>query len=260
MAKDSYGAPRIEVDRDRAPTGRRAQRVDIETDSATTDAIDDPLAACARAGLMIPLAEGNDDSLFQRATRIQQAARWIADLPDLSSQRCDRRALAAAAWFHDACWAEAVREGRVARTAILLSPTDVAQRERSAEILLRDAAEVLAEPSRTTAARAIREAGRRTTTMPEATALVEAVELEGIGPTWMWYEARRCVHLGRDVLAVVERWQEQQRYGYWEARVRERLRFEPTRLLARRRLAALRDFMTALAETCGLNGSATGET
>lgn len=215
-------------------------------------AADDELARAARPVMTLPLADGErDETLLARGLRLRTLARRVADLPDLTGQRCDRRALEAAALFHDASWAEDVRSGRATRDGVLLTPLDTRQRELSADLLIRATGPTMSAESCRVAARAIREAGVRSTKMVEAIALSEAVELDSIGPNWLLGEARRCWVRGRDAAELVSQWQSQVRYGYWEARLRERLRFSWSRRLAQARVAGLSSFFESLAGVIG---------
>jgi len=217
-------------------------------DATDKVAADDALVQAARPAVTLALADGErDETLMARGLRLRALARRVADLPDLAGQRCDRRALEAAALFHDAAWVEDVRSGRSTRDGVLLTPLDTRQRELSADLLVRSTERALSAESRRVAARAIREAGVRSTKMVEAIALSEAVELDSIGPNWLLSEARRCWVRGRDAAELVLQWQSQVRYGYWESRLRDRLRFSWSRRVAQGRVAGLSPFLESLA-------------
>ncbi len=207
----------------------------------------EPLFRAARAELRLPRDGVEfDETLYHAALRRERLARWASALPELADARCDRRALAAAALFHDAAVAEEVRHGRLDRSHILLSPLDTALRERSVDRLQAACDGLLAAPSRQAAVRALRECSSRDAAAPEAVALGEAIELLDLGPAWLWLEARRAVVEGREPLEVLDAWRRQNDYGYWDARVRERLRFDATRRLARARLETLAGLVDAL--------------
>jgi hypothetical protein len=208
------------------------------------------LLRAAQSAVAIPLADGGSDGvLYARGLRLRGLVRRIAELPELAGRRCDRRALDAAALFHDAAWARDVFERRIPRDAVLLGPLDARQRELSADLMTEATAELLTAVSRRTAARAIREAGNRSTNATEAVILAEAVELDSIGPHWLLTEVRRCWTQGRDPAELVDLWESQVRYAYWEARIRERLRFGWSRREAQDRIAGLSAFFATLAGT-----------
>lgn len=184
--------------------------------------------------------------LWRRAVRLERTALCITGLPDFRSWRCDRQALSAAALFSGSGWAEEVRAGRLSREQAGVAAMTTELRERCVDLLMRHTEGILSPTSQATAARALREAAVRSTETPEAIALSEALELDAIGPMWLLAEVRRSWLEGRDVASLIEAWQGQERYGYWEARIRERLRFEPCRRVARHRLPGLAAFVDTL--------------
>lgn len=87
--------------------------------------------------------------------------------------------------------------------------------------------------------RMMREHRHRTTTMPEARLLSDAVALEDIGLVGLWNHTRTFHVAGKTLEQLLRLWRTQQEYGYWETRLRDGLHFAPTRKAAERRLAAL---------------------
>ncbi|MCK6456851.1 MAG: hypothetical protein L6Q92_10025 [Phycisphaerae bacterium] len=225
----------------RCPAGR------ADDLAAAERAVHPALLAAARPVLVLRTDDGAEDlALWQRACRIERLARRLAALPELADQRCDRRALAAAAIFHDGAWADDVARGRIPRTAVLTAPLDTRQRERSADLLQQHAAAVLTPPMLARAVSAIRQAADRQTAVPEAIVLAEAIELDSCGPIWLWEEFRRSLTTGRGPAELIETWRGHREYGYWEARIRDRLRFDASRRIARRRMAGLAAWLDTL--------------
>jgi len=183
-----------------------------------------------------------------RACRLRRLARRLVELKEVRSVRHDRRAIEAAALFAESAWAEDVRTGRMRRDEVWLRGLDVRQRELSADLLGRATAGALSDETRRIAVRAIREAGSRETTLMEAVVVGEALELESIGPDWLLIESRRAWARGEDAATLVSQWRTQQTYGFWEARIRDRLRFDWSRRVARQRLLGLAAFMETFAE------------
>jgi hypothetical protein len=201
----------------------------------------DPIVAEARRCL-------GSAFLAERAARIGFLADWIAGFSELRDLACNRRAVQAAAWFHDAWCCEDLRAGRFAAPLVLaVQPTEL-QRERAADIAFGALRGVVDDATCVTAARAIREAGLRDTRAPEAHILGEAVNLDSIGPLWLWGQIARCAVEDRTAASVVAAWERHVEYRYWPKRIDETLRFERSRRLARERcktldacFAALRD-------------------
>ena len=215
---------------------------------AVDEGATDDLGAAARRALVIH-AGGSEpvEWVWGRAVRLRRLVQRLVELDEVRLLRYDRRAVEAAALFVDSAWAEELRAGRVRRDAVMLQPMDMRQRELSADVLIRETADVLPDETRRIAGRAIREAGARGTTLTEAIVLGEAVELESIGPEWALLESRRAWVRGQDSATLVGQWRTQQRYGYWEGRIRDRLRYEWSRRAARQRLAGLAAFMETFA-------------
>ncbi|HOW18666.1 MAG TPA: hypothetical protein PLC79_06480 [Phycisphaerae bacterium] len=202
----------------------------------------------AESDLQIPLGSGKSDPVvWEHAVRVVGLALQMLTLPDLAGQRIDRSALVAAALYHDAAWAFQARKQQIPRAEVLTRPTSDAQRELSATLLEQAASGLLPEATLRTAARAIREAGRRTTQLGEACVLAEADNLDEIGPQAVWLMIRRYTNDARGIDAVLDAWRRQREYRYWEARLRECFRYDVTRRLARQRLEAVERMMSDLA-------------
>ncbi len=184
--------------------------------------------------------------LCERAVRINALANWISSFAELGNTACNRRAVQAAAWFHDAWCGEDLQAGSFPAPLVLaLQPTDL-QRGRAADIASTLLDGVLDDATRSTAARAIRAAGLRDPAMAEAQVLAEAANLDSIGPLWLWGQASRCAAEDRPVASVVAVWQRHVEYQYWAKRISETLRFERSRQLARQRCKVLDSYCTAL--------------
>lgn len=184
--------------------------------------------------------------LCERADRLNRLATWIAEFPEFEAQRCNRRAVSAAARFHDAWCAKSVTAHDANPLAAMLRPPSDAQRERAADIAAQALRGVVDDSTRETAAAAIREAGIRDTKHPEARIVGEAVSFDATGPLWLCAELARCVHQDRAVASLVAIWERHVEYGYWSRRIAETLRLERTRSVARHRCAAVDAFFRAL--------------
>ncbi len=215
---------------------------------AVNDDATDALGSAARRALVVHDGGAEPiELMWGRAVRLRKLVLRLVELDEVRLVRHDRLAVEAAALFVDSAWAEELRTGRVQRGAVMLQPMDMRQRELSADVLLRATADVLPDETRRIAGRTIREAGSRGTTLTEAIVLGEAIELESIGPEWVLLESRRAWVRGQDGATLVGQWRTQQEYGYWEARIRDRLRYEWSRRAARQRLAGLAAFMETFA-------------
>lgn len=184
--------------------------------------------------------------LSERAARISRLARWVSQFAELGAVACDRRAVEAAAWFQDAWCADDVNAGRLDVALVVIVPPTALQREHAADLAAGLLRGLVDDATRTTAAQAIRLAGDRETTVPEAHVLAEATDLDAIGPLWVISQVARCFAEDRPLASIVAVWERQIEYGYWPKRIDQTLRFQRSRELARQRCAAVEGFMLAL--------------
>jgi len=204
----------------------------------------------AKADLTAADPHGRRDwLLWEHAERVAHAATRIAQIAGLRTRRIDRVALTAACLYHDVAWALQLREGKVHLHEVLCSPCTEDQIELAAGWVSKRLAGVLPERSLEASLAAIREYSLRDTQRPEAQLLAEADNLDQVGPPAFWLMVRRHTAEGRGIQAAIETWQKQRQYHFWQARIKECFRFEPTRRLAQRRLRALEGFVEAL-RTC----------
>ncbi|MEW6250154.1 MAG: HD domain-containing protein [Planctomycetota bacterium] len=205
------------------------------------------LIPLARRLLLLPLDDTHPDLwLWEHSERVMQLAPRIAALPDVSDRQVDPEVLAAAALFHDAGWALEVQQGRVARWQVLTRPTNDIQRELGAAMLLDEAERLLPEPIRRLAADAIRQCNDRRTTLPEARILADAEALDELGTLYVLRQFRLYQGEARPLQQIIDTWQRQREYRYWDVRLTTGFHFAPVRELARQRLRAVDAFMTTL--------------
>ncbi len=185
--------------------------------------------------------------LWEHSERVMRITQMIASLPPVGGQAADTTALAAAALFHDAGWVLEYEQGRHERWQLLTRPTNDIQRELGAAMLLDEAAHLLSGPTVRMAADAIRHCNDRRSELLEAQILAEAEALDEVGIMYVLRQFRQYQAEGRPLQQLVDTWQRQKEYRYWEVRLSDGFRWEATRELARRRLDAIEVFMVALA-------------
>lgn len=202
----------------------------------------------AKQLLVIPMDETSSDLwLWEHSERVMRLAHFIAGLPEVHGQAADLTALGAAALFHDAGWTLEYHQGRWKRWQLLARPTNDIQRELGAAMLQEEAGTLIPAPTAHLAGDAIRHCNDRTTPLLEARILAEAEALDEIGVMYVLRQFRQYQAEGRLLQQLVNTWQRQKEYHYWELRLNEGFHYESTRTLARRRLEAVDAFMTALA-------------
>lgn len=209
----------------------------METTSVMSGRLE--LEACA-AGVL------GHAALIERAGRVAALGEWIAGFDAFRTIACSRDAVRAACFFVDAWCANDVRAGRFDPYSLpIVTPTEQ-QADAAADVAAAPLGDVVDAVTRELAISAIRLSASRTTRMPEAQVVAEAVGLDSIGPVWLAAQLSRCATEGRPLASIVQQWRRQQDYHYWPGRIEETLRFEPSRALARRRLEALAAQIDAL--------------
>jgi hypothetical protein len=201
----------------------------------------------AKQLLALPMGDARRDLwLWEHAERVMRLTQMVAALPQVGGQSADRTALAAAALFHDAGWVLELHQGRLERWQLLTRPTNEIQRELGAAMLMEEAGNLLPGPTLRLASEAIRQCNDRSTELLEARVLAEAEALDEMGMMYVLRQFRQYQAEGRPLRQLVDSWQRQKEYRYWEVRLQDGFRYESTRELARRRLEAVDAFMTAL--------------
>lgn len=200
-----------------------------------------------------------DRLVWEHSVRVAKTCAAIAGLPELTDRAVDRRALMAAALYHDAGWVLQYKAGEAIPRDILLRPTNEIQREMAGAWVLDQLRDLLPERSLDIASKAIRYCNDRQTGMVEAQILAEAENLDEIGPQAICLMLRRQMADGKTLADMVQLWQRQEEYHYWQARIKDSFRFQAVRRLATERWHALRRFMTDLAVSVNLEDLVTLE-
>ncbi len=201
----------------------------------------------AESDLTIRAADGRIEGfVWEHAQRICASAVAIADLLGMQPAGADREVLEAAALYQDSAWVMLLADGSLSRADVLARPLTMVQREISADKATDALRDIFAAKRLETVGRIIREAGGRKTTNMTAQVLADATKLDSIGPLALFQTNHKQADGARAVRAILETWDRQQEYHFWPARIKESLRSEPVRRIARQRLEALTIFMDAL--------------
>lgn len=210
------------------------------------------LESLAHAALLIPARDGPPDAiLWRRAVRLSRLVGCLARVPEMADVRHELRAAETAALFFEIGRHRAHIDGIIPPDELMTAAVDDALREAGVDALTAVPAALLSETARSIAIAAIRGWNRPAGPSGEALLLAEAVHLDDLGPLWLWHEARRGGSAMQTLDGLLTQWRRRQDYGYWDARIREVLRFEWSRQLARRRVAAMQVFVESLAEQVG---------
>ena len=206
------------------------------------------LLSLAQQHLVVTIDETRDDLwLWEHAQRVLHLAQGIAAIPDLAAESIDEAAIAAGALFHDAGWITEYEQGRWKRWQLLGRPTNDIQRELGAALLQEEAGALLPAGSLRRAADAIRQCNDRKTALIEARIVAEAEALDEMGAMYLLRHFRQYQAEGRPLQQLVDTWQRQKEYRFWDLRLQDGFYWDTTRALARDRLDAVDTFMSALA-------------
>jgi len=205
------------------------------------------LVPLARQLLTVAINDTSSDLwLWEHSERVMRLTQLVAAIPELHGQTPDLTALAAAARFQDSGWTVEYRHGRYNHWQLLSRPTNDLQRELGAALLQERGAHLLAGPSARLAADAIRQCNDRRTNLVEARVLAEAEALDDVSTLYILRQFRQYQAEGRPLQQLVDSWQRQKEYRYWELRLTDGFRYDSTRAIARQRLDAVEAFVTAL--------------
>lgn len=207
------------------------------------------ILAIAKTELVLETDTGREPWLWDRAQRVLRLSRVLADM--IRPTQLEREALEVAALFHPSGWSEQFRAGQVMRSQLLARPTNDVQRELAASILQEKVAHLLPARVLRIACDAVRQSSAKDTQLPEAWILGDAIGLDEVGAIYVVQQVRNYAAEGRDLSQFIETWKRQQEYQYWDLRLQNGLRFDISRVLARRRLEAVHHFATALAAEIG---------
>ncbi len=201
----------------------------------------------AESDLTIRTPDGRiENFIWEHAQRVCVSAAAIADLLGMELSIADREVLAAAALYQDSAWVVQFAEGAISRADIFAKPLTMVQREISADKSADALRDIFAAKRLESVGRIIREAGARKTTNMTAQVVADATSLDSIGPLALFQMIHKQRDDDRAVRAILETWDRQQEYHFWPARIKESLRSEPVRRIARQRLEELTTFMNAL--------------
>ena len=201
----------------------------------------------ARTDLAVMTEHGEFDVfLWEHSSRVAHAAQQIAHLPTIKERSPDEMSVVASSLYHDAAWADQVRNGSVERYEIHIHPPSPSDREQSAVIMEQSLAKVLPADSLERASCVVRTLHDREVDLLEKYIVAEAESLEEFGLLSLWPTIRRGAWEGKGVQAVIDTWKKKMEYKFWTARLDDSFHFAPVREIARKRLEWLERVMGEL--------------
>lgn len=200
-----------------------------------------------------------DDWLWQHGQHLARVSSQIATFDEYRTLRVNHAALERASWFCSAGWAVEINSGARSRWEAVSRPTSDAQRELGATLLERtltgrEDPEVIRVATAT-----IRRMNERSEGPVEALILVEAELLAEVSLLEFLRQVRGMLSEGRSLSLLMEKWQRQVEYEYWDARIAESARTESGAAWARRRVAELSDVMRRVERTLAAQDLAASE-
>jgi len=209
------------------------------------------LRAKARTDLILcPDGRPADPVVWEHSERVVHLAQLIASLPELANKIIDRAALIAAAYYHDAGWVLELRAGHLREIDLLIGRTTDRLRDQAADFLLQSLQGLLSEGTVQQAARIVRTCNEREPALLEARILVEADNLDQVGPQAIYLILRKQIAEGRTLADTLQAWHRQEQYQFWPAWIKECFRFPSVRIMAEERYQSMCRFMADLDGAC----------
>ncbi len=187
-----------------------------------------------------------DQMVWEHSARVARIAEHIARLPEIPKDAINTESLNAAALYHDMGWVLQIQAGQLSREDLFLRPTTDTCRDMAADWMQAHLKGIVPGGVIERAVAAVRQTSDRKSNLIEAQILSDADNLDQIGPLAIERMIRKCRCDGRTMDHMVAGWERQEEYHYWQARIKESIRFEAVRAIAERRHQALREFMTGL--------------
>jgi len=210
----------------------------------------DPIWICAREDLVLVDSVGpRDEILWDHAVRVDRACGRIVECVEGLANRIDRRALSAAAAYHEAFRAVEVRSGQLDRACIFDNPASPSQRDTSTGLMQRRLNKILPAASLALAREAIEGLNQRHSDLREGHVLCDAELLDELGPLLL-NRIVRALHQGDSIDKIVNGWRTRKEYGYYDQRL-GCCHFPVARKAAQQRLQHMDTVMAALDEQQG---------
>ena len=201
----------------------------------------------AKTDLIFTTDRGTADHLlWDHAARVACTVQAITSMDAARSLTPDTPAAIAAALYHEAGQVKQLRREDAATAPAAFGSQAEANCELSAAVLERQLANLLPADSMARAVAAICSLADRSIKSVEGDILSDADHLEEFGVLSLWATIRRTAREGKGVQALIDTWQRQQEYQYWEARLKDTFHFAEVRLVAQRRLEQFGQFMRDL--------------
>ena len=187
-----------------------------------------------------------DQMVWEHSARVARIAEHISRLPEIPKESLSSESLNVAALYHDMGWVLQIQAGQLTRDDLFLRPTTDTCRDMAADWMKVHLKGLVPGGVIERAMAAIRQASDRKSSLIEAQILSDADNLDQIGPLAIERMIRKCRCDGRTMDHMAAGWERQEEYHYWQARIKESIRFEAVRAVAERRHQALREFMAGL--------------
>ncbi len=209
----------------------------------------DIVRSLAKKILQIRTPAGNiDNSLWDRAQRLQRSIEHICRIPEISEAvfGVDQFCLTAAAYFSDAGLSQNSGGGDYRNKTRFSDLDDEDLLELSTQIVEEVLGAFINQARIRKISLIITECADHFTRMPEAMILSDARNLDDMGAVGIFNDFRQQIIDGKGVSDIVQNWKRKIDYQYWQARLKESFRFESVRKLAKQRLWAAERFMNQL--------------
>lgn len=204
----------------------------------------DAIRKQAQQDLVLKCTEGKTRTLlWDHADRVYDSAQLIAGLPEFSGKDVDPGKLIIVALYHDAGWAVQHESGEIDINDIHATVTTAIQRTLAATFMLERLKNFAKPDVLEYSAECIRVLSDHDILQPCAQVVAEADHLDEFNVVTLCTKVFKQIITGRSVDAVIDTWDNQNKYGFWAAKINDSFRFDSTRKIACSRLKVFEQFI-----------------
>lgn len=204
----------------------------------------DAIRKQAQQDLLLTCPQGNVNSmLWEHAERVFECALLMSHLPELSNRVIDRDVLAITAFYHDAGWKVQLNEGSIKLGEVMGNILSPIHRTLGAKLVLEQLQGLADKSTLKAAAECISILSDHDMDNLHSQIVAEADHLDEFNILNASIKISKELMGGKSIEAVLDTWENQKRYRYWEKKIKDLFRFESVRQVAIARLAVLEQYI-----------------
>ncbi len=182
---------------------------------------------------------GNPEVVYDHSLRVLKLSKLLTQDHAIPEPKIDYQVLSASSLFHDAGWVELVKTGQIHPAEVYARPSDAGLYKRSVQIVCEQIGNLLSERTLEKVVQTLSELKSVRPGLSESRLVADADNLEDFGLTGITFQVRAAQSTGKSITQLLESWQRQQEYHYWEARIKNALFLETSKKIAQRRLETI---------------------